>query len=147
METKPHEGSGVFEGQERQKSSVRPGTFKLKLSLKGVTIGWLGRGGSEGIWVKVVPNEADAVPLEWYAYNKVNYLMEYGFGYMTWSGLSGHPVAINSWSYACGFTLEGERLFPTGHPDMPLSLYDSNKGWLYANGSYSILGVTLVNIS
>jgi len=146
MTTKPHEAAGAFVGEVRNTGSSPLGTFQLKLTLNRVDCGWVGRGGSQGIWATIV-DQADAQTFQWYAYGGVTYLIIPNFGYMTWSGgLSGSPIAINSWAYACGWDLQNGQLYPTGHPDMPMSVYDTNKGWLYANNGYSILGVTRVDL-
>src|SRR4051794_9411886 len=111
METKPHLGDQEFAGALKNNSPA-PNTFKYKLSLNGAPIGWIGRGGSfGGMWAEVVPNESDAVTLEWYTYYGVDYLRIPGYGYMTWSGgRAGHPVAFNTWSYANGWKEEGGHL-------------------------------------
>lgn len=145
MTTKPHQGVGAFVGEVRNSGSSPVGSFQLKLSLNGVDAGWVGRGGSQGIWAMIVDQQS-ASTFQWYGYKGVNYLIIPDFGYMTWSGLSGNPIAINSWAYACGFTLNNGQLYPTGNPEMPMSVYDTSNPWLYANGGYSVLEVTRVDL-
>jgi len=147
LETNPHVGDKQFVGTEKNTGPAPQGlkavgTFKYRLSLNGAPIGWLGKGGSQSMWAEVVPNEKDAVNLQWYAYNGVNYLMIEGFGYMTWSGgLSGAPVAFNTWAYANGWKEEGGRLIAIDS-GAPLSEYRTDVPWLYANKDYSVVGVT-----
>jgi hypothetical protein len=155
MPADPHAGEQPFVGDPKNSApapqalagtagAVAGDTFNYRLSLNGVNIGWLGRAGAQGMWACVVPNQADAVPLQWYAYSGVTYLRIPGFGYMTWSGgLSGQPIAFNTWAYANGWMESGGELIATDSKQ-PLSEYSTDSIWLYANGTYSALGVTRV---
>lgn len=147
METKPHLGNAAFAGAPKN-AVAAPGTFKFKVSLNGVNQGWMGKGGSQDMWARVVKSESDAVLLEWYAYNSVDYLRIPGTGYswmLTWSGgLAGHPVAFNTWSYANGWKLDGGHLIAVDS-NAPVSIYDTDNPWMYANSDYKVLDFALVN--
>jgi hypothetical protein len=148
LETAPHAGDKQFAGAIKTSDPAPQGvgTFRYRLSLNGAPIGWLGKGGSQNIWALVVPDENDAVILQRYAYGGANYLTIPGFGYMTWSGsLSGNPVAFNTWAYANGWKEEGSLLIAVDS-GAPLSVYRSDVPWLYANPSYSVVGVTRKNV-
>jgi hypothetical protein len=144
LETTPHAGDKQFAGAPKTTDPTPKdvGTFKYQISLNGTPIGWLGKAGSQSMWARVVPNESDAVILQWYAYGGINYLTIPGFGYMTWSGgLSGKPVAFSTWAYANGWKEEGGHLIAVDSGEA-LSEYRSDVPWLYANSSYSAVGVT-----
>jgi hypothetical protein len=151
LETTPHAGDKQFVSAVKITGPAPEGlkglgTFKYRLSLNGAPIGWLGKGGSQSMWATVVQNEKDAVILEWYAYSGVNYLNLKNFGYMTWSGgLSGAPVAFNTWPYANGWKEEGGRLIAVDS-GAPLSEYRTDVPWLYANKDYSAVGVARVDV-
>jgi hypothetical protein len=149
VETAPHAGDKEFVSAVRNNDAAPVkgvGTFKYKLSLNGAPIGWMGKGGSQSMWAMVVPEEKDAVVLQWYAYNGANYLDLKDFGYMTWSnGLSGQPVAFNTWPYANGWKEQGGLLVAIDS-GAPVSLYRSDVAWLYANSSYSAVGVARVDV-
>ena len=161
METKPHLGDKEFVGPVKNTGAAAPekaavaglgagvraaGSFKYKLSLNGVPIGWLGKGGSQGMWAEVVKNESDAVSLEWY-YSGGDYLRIAGTAYnwmMTWSGgLSGYPVAFNDWPHANVWKESGGSLI-AADSGAPVSLYSSDVAWLYANKDYKALEFTKV---
>ena len=151
METKPHLGDKEFVGtvkntgtaaSEKVASKAEGGAFRYRLSLNGVQIGWLGKGGSQGMWAEVVKNESDAISLEWYTYSGVNYLRIAGTSsgwWMTWSGgLSGHPVAFNTWPYANGWKESGGQLI-AADSGATVGQYSSDLAWLYANKDYTPL--------
>jgi|SRR5947209_1339298 len=150
---KPHVADKEFVGASKTEGPEPPsaqaiGQFRLQLTLNGSPIGWFGLGGNQNYWGRVVTNEKDATVMSEYAYNGHNYLKWAAGYYMTWSGsLSGNPIAFNYWSYANGWKLAGSELIPDDKPDAPMSLYSSDTGWLYANSSYSILGVKKVPVS
>jgi hypothetical protein len=70
LEKAPHAGDKQFAGAIKTSDPAPQGvgTFKYQVSLNGAPIGWLGKGGSQSMWALVVPDENDAVILQWYAY-------------------------------------------------------------------------------
>jgi hypothetical protein len=144
METKPHLGNNEFAGPVKNVGLApgTEGTFKFKLSLNGVPIGWMGKGGSQSMWARLVKEEKDAVPLEWYSHDGIDYLRIPGTGYkwmLTWSdGLSGKPIAFNDWAHANGWEEEGGHLI-AADSGQKVSVYDTDVGWLYANSNYKVI--------
>lgn len=150
VENNPHIGDQAFAGVTRNAAAAPPtlnalATFRYRLTLNGAPIGWFGKGGSQSMWAQVTQNESEAVRLQWYAYGGVTYLTIPNFGYMTWSGgLSGKPVAFNTWPYANGWKEENGLLIAVDSKEA-LSIYRSDVPWLYANSGYSVVGVTRVD--
>ena len=102
-----------------------------------------GVGGAQGIWASVVDTKEQAAPFQWYPYSGTTYLFDPNGCYMTWSGgLSGRPVACNTWPYANGWKLEGNRLI-AADSNQALSRYSGGTSWLYANNDYTVLDVAI----
>ena len=72
-----HEGVPEFVGDVKntapEPTSVSGDTFKFKLAVKGVPIGWLGLGGH--VWACVVDSKAAAALLTWYTHGGTTYLV------------------------------------------------------------------------
>lgn len=155
MRTNPHAGDKQFVGptkntdpapQAPQASQDAP-QFKFRLSLRDrVPIGSLGKSGSQDMWARIVPNENDAVCMNWYDDSKGNrpdhYLLLKGFGYMTWSTISGNPLAFNTYPYANRWKWVGNELV-AADSGAPLSQYQDWK-WVYANAGYKPLQIEVV---
>lgn len=149
MESNPHAGTGEFSGgltntaPEPQARAI--GQFKLKLARNGIHIGWVGLGGSEAMWMEVVPDEKDATTWEWYNDTSGDYLKNPAWvsGYGTWStSLAGAPCACNNWLHAGTWKLKGGHLV-AGNGNT-VGQYKTDLPWLYANSNYTPLEVTAV---
>jgi hypothetical protein len=94
------------------------------------------------MWALIVPDEEAAVAMEWVRwperdYKEHPYVWIKDFGYMTWSsGLSGYPVAFNTWAYANRWDMRppnGDKAtIIADDSKRPLSKYQGSP-WIYAN--------------
>jgi len=115
--------------------------FKIKLSLNGVTQGYLGE--NDGEWA-VLADANGALSLEWYPYNKVNYIRRVGTSrYMSVGtvGVNNGYVGFYGWSGAGQWTLEGTRL--VGPNGQAMSIYSTDNAYIYCWNEYTVLDVTL----
>jgi hypothetical protein len=149
MVEKTFAGDVPFLGGAKNSASPPPalqgaakGMFVLKLSYNGVDIGYFGTGGTGGIWAKIVSTQTEARRLQWYPYAGKDYISDGGSMYMTWSGLSGGPVAVNDWAYACEWQITDGRLIAKDNANQ-LAQYSGSSEWLYANNNYNVLHVTV----
>jgi hypothetical protein len=109
MEATPHAGDNQFIGAPKNDSPAPDANVKswsplvyVRLYLAEGFYGYLGKSGSQNMWACVVQHKNDAVIIDQVlGKGLANYFWIKDFGYMTWSGgLSGNPVAFNSWAYA-----------------------------------------------
>jgi hypothetical protein len=121
------------------------GAFTIRLSLNGVTQGYLGV--NDGGWAILV-DANDALSLEWYPYNGVNYIRQAGStsSYMSVGqalGRNGY-VGFYSWWTAgnAGWTLEGTHLVSAVN-QQSMSIYSTDNGYIYCWNDYTVLDVTL----
>ncbi len=87
------------------------GTFKIQLLLNGVTQGYLGQ--NDNGWAVLVKDESQALSLEWYPYNNVNYIRISGSSsYMSVGTSAAHNgyVGFYGWLGAAGWTFTGGNL-------------------------------------
>lgn len=123
--------------EPRMAGRTSGGTFQLALSRDGIPLGWLGKNGSD--WAVLTPDRKEAIALELYPYNGVNYYRIRGTSrYLSVSGDA--YVGFYNWVGARGFTRNGSQ-FISNHNGQKLSLYSRENGYLYAWDSYSVLDV------
>ena len=121
------------------------GTFTIMLSLNGVTQGYLGANGSN--WAVLV-DESDALSLEWYPYNGVNYIRQAGdtSEYMSVGTVLTHNgyVGFYSWWGAgnAGWSLTNNHLISAVN-GQAMSIYSTDNGYIYCWNDYTVLDVTL----
>lgn len=116
--------------------------FKMSLFSQGVHLGWLGENGSE--WAVLVTDPKQALTLELYPYNGVNYYRIKGSSrYMSVSDQA--YVGFYNWLGATGFKMQGTHLV-SDYNSQKLSLYSTDNGYLYAWDAYTVLDVTLEQI-
>jgi hypothetical protein len=104
-------------------------------------LGWLGVN-STGYAV-LVTSLADAVNLELYPYDAVNYYRTYYSGAWHYLSVSKNAyVGFWLWGGATGWTREGERM-KSDYDGQYLSIYSTDNQYLYAWNAYTILDVKL----
>lgn len=114
-------------------------SFKVSLFSQGVQLGWLGENGSE--WAILVTDPKQALTLELYPYNGVNYYRIKGTGrYMSVSDRA--YIGFYNWLGASGFKVQGTHLV-SDYNGQKLSFYSKDNGYLYAWDAYTVLDVTL----
>ena len=112
-------------------------TFQLALSRDGIQMGWLGKNGSD--WAVLAPDRKEAMAIELYPYNGVNYYRIKGTSrYLSVSGNA--YVGFYNWSGATGWTRNGNNIV-SNYNGQKLSLYSKENGYLYAWDAYSVLDV------
>jgi hypothetical protein len=128
----PSQGKGV---------ATAVGTFKLELLLNGVTLGFLGQD-SNG-WAVLVKDQSQALSLEWYPYNSVNYIRIAGSSnYMSVGTTAGHNgyVGFYGWWGAAGWTVNGGNLISSVN-GQKMSIYSPDNGYIYCWNDYTVLTV------
>jgi hypothetical protein len=115
--------------------------YVLKLSVNGTQLGWLGQDSNQ--WAKIGHLE-NALILEWYPYNGVNYYRIRGTNrYMSVSDRA--YVGFYSWSGATGFTQVGSHL-RSDYNHQELSYDNKEKGYLTCWNTYARLDVTFQRV-
>lgn len=128
----------------RGSSGASTGTFKVKLMLNGVFVGYLGQN-STG-WAVLATNEGDAVSLEWYPYDGVEYIRIAGSSaYMSVGTTPANNayVGFYGWSGASGWTLSGRRLTSAVN-EQKMSIYSTDNAYIFCWDEYSVLDVEIV---
>ncbi|GET35310.1 hypothetical protein [Microseira wollei] len=110
--------------------------YRVSLSQNGTHLGWLGQDSKQ--WAKLV-SQAEALTLEWYPYNGVNYYRIRGTNrYMSVSDRA--YVGFYSWSGATGFTVVGSHL-RSDYNHQEMSYDKKEKGYLTCWNTYARLDV------
>ena len=113
-------------------------TFKVALSSNGVQLGWLGK--TDGDWAILVTDSNQALTLELYPYDSVNYYRIKGTSrYLSVSNQA--YIGFYNWNGARGWTLQNQHLISDDN-NQKLSLYSKDNGYLYAWDKYTVLEVT-----
>ena len=111
--------------------------FTVALSSNGVQLGWLGKNDSD--WVILVSDASQAVVLELYPYNNVNYYrIKDTSRYLSISNQA--YIGFYNWNGARGWTVDGTH-FISDDNGQKLSLYSKDNGYLYAWDKYTVLDV------
>jgi hypothetical protein len=116
--------------------------FKISLSSNGVRLGWLGQNGDG--WAILVTDLAQALTLELYPYNNINYYRIKGTDrYMSVSDRA--YIGFYNWVGARGWTKNGTHL-ESNYNGQNLSFYSTDDGYLYAWNKYTILDVNFEQV-
>jgi hypothetical protein len=136
--------TGTFAAEDMNKApetfqrAASAGQYKLGLAGSQGQLGWMGQNSSG--WAILVPDEANAVTLELYPYQGVNYYRI--LGQSSYLSVSNNAyVGFYAWSGASGWTKNGSKL-KSGYNGQNLSLYSKDNGYLYAWDAYTQLDVT-----
>ena len=113
-------------------------SFKVALFNQGGTqLGWLGE--DSGEWAILVTDPSQALTLESYPYNNVQYYRIKGTSrYMSVSANA--YIGFYNWAGATGWTMQGTNLV-SDYNGKKLSLFSTDNGYLYAWNAYTVLEV------
>ena len=116
-------------------------SFKVALFNQGGTqLGWLGE--DSGEWAILVTDPSQALTLESYPYNNVQYYRIKGTSrYMSVSANA--YIGFYNWAGATGWTMQGTNLV-SDYNGKKLSLFSTDNGYLYAWNAYTVLEVKFV---